>query len=62
VRRFGLVLCVLVGIGVNALVTGGLSGPHDRYQARIAWLLPLAGLLAWLPPREAQPVPRRVQT
>ncbi len=51
-RRLGLVLCVLVGITVNALVTGGLSGPHDRYQARIAWLLPLAGLLAWLPVRD----------
>jgi hypothetical protein len=30
-------------------VTGALSGPHDRYQARIAWLLPLAGLLAMRP-------------
>jgi hypothetical protein len=38
---------VLVGAGVNALVTGALSGPHDRYQARIAWLLPLAAVLAW---------------
>ncbi|MDB5374797.1 MAG: hypothetical protein JWP04_3439 [Belnapia sp.] len=42
----GLVLAVLVGVTVNAAVTGALSGPHDRYQARIAWLLPLAGLLA----------------
>lgn len=46
-RRLGLVLCVLVGLGANAAVTGALSGPHDRYQARIAWLLPLAGLLGW---------------
>ncbi len=45
----GLVGCVLVGIAVNALVTGGLSGPHDRYGARIAWLLPLAALLALRP-------------
>lgn len=42
----GLVLAVLLGVAVNAAVTGALSGPHDRYQARIAWLLPLAGLLA----------------
>ena len=49
-RRLGLVLCVLVGITANAAATGALSGPHDRYQARIAWLLPLAALLAW-PPR-----------
>ena len=39
--------CVLVGVLANAAATGALSGPHDRYQARIAWLLPLAGLLAW---------------
>ncbi|MBV1797180.1 hypothetical protein [Siccirubricoccus sp. G192] len=46
-RRLGLVLCVLAGLVANAAATGALSGPHDRYQARIAWLLPLAGLLAW---------------
>ncbi|MCB4823780.1 hypothetical protein [Roseicella aerolata] len=51
-RRLGLVLCVLVGITANAAATGALSGPHDRYQARIAWLLPLAALLA-LPGRAA---------
>ena len=37
---------MLVGLGANAVATGALSGPHDRYQARIAWLLPLAALLA----------------
>lgn len=56
-RRLGLVLCVLVGLGANALVTGGLSGPHDRYQARIAWLLPLAALLALPPRRELEQPP-----
>ncbi|WP_368040627.1 hypothetical protein [Roseicella sp. DB1501] len=55
-RRLGLVLCVLVGITANAATTGALSGPHDRYQARIAWLLPLAALLAW-PPRRPQAPP-----
>ena len=45
-RMLGLVLAVLVGVTVNAAVTGALSGPHDRYPARIAWLLPLTGLLA----------------
>lgn len=49
VRILGLVLAVLVGVAANAVVTGALSGPHDRYQARIAWLLPLAGLLAMRP-------------
>ncbi|MDW8399431.1 MAG: hypothetical protein RMK90_12815, partial [Acetobacteraceae bacterium] len=48
--RLGLVLAALVGITANALVTGGLSKPHHRYEARIVWLLPLAAALA-LPPR-----------
>ncbi len=42
-----LLLCILVGVTGNALATGALSGPYDRYQARIAWLLPLAAWLAW---------------
>ena len=32
------VLFVLLGMAGNALVTGGLSGVFDRYQARVAWL------------------------
>ncbi len=38
----GLVLCALAGLSVNALVTGALSRPHHRYEARVIWLLPLA--------------------
>lgn len=51
--RPGLLLCVLVGLAANALTTGALSGPTDRYGARIAWLLPLAAVLAWMPPAAA---------
>jgi hypothetical protein len=29
----------------NAIVTGTLAGPYDRYLARISWLLPYTGLL-----------------
>ncbi|MEI6159400.1 MAG: hypothetical protein WCP77_06165 [Roseococcus sp.] len=47
--RLALILCILVGISGNALATGALSKPHHRYQARIAWLLPLAAILA-IPP------------
>ena len=54
--RLGLVLCVLAGVLANAFATGALSGPHDRYGARIAWLLPAAALLAWRPPRPGPPV------
>lgn len=44
-RRTGLILCLLVGVVGNALATGALSMPHHRYQARIAWLLPLGAVL-----------------
>jgi hypothetical protein len=37
-----LCLFVLAAAVGNALITGGLSGPHHRYQARIAWLFLLA--------------------
>jgi peptidoglycan/LPS O-acetylase OafA/YrhL len=50
-RLLGFLLCVGVGVLANAAVTGALSGPHDRYGARIAWLLPLSALLAWWPRR-----------
>jgi hypothetical protein len=45
----GLLLAILVAVAANALATGGLSKPHERYQARIAWLLPLAALLVYTP-------------
>jgi hypothetical protein len=51
--RLGLVLGALVGISANALVTGALSKPHHRYEARIIWLLPLAAFLT-LPPRRRE--------
>lgn len=34
-----------VALLANAFATGALSGPHDRYQARIAWLVLLAPTL-----------------
>jgi hypothetical protein len=45
--RLGPILVFLLAALVfNAAATGILSGPFARYQARIAWLLPLAALLA----------------
>jgi len=43
-----LLLAALIG---NAAATGGLSKPHHRYQARIAWLLPFAAVAVLLPRR-----------
>ena len=37
---------VVCGVAANAAVTGVMSGPHDRYEARVAWLLPAAALIA----------------
>jgi hypothetical protein len=44
-----VLLIAIVALGANALATGGLSKPHLRYQARIAWLLPFAVAVALLP-------------
>lgn len=50
-RLPGLGAVIAVGLGANALVTGVLSVPNQRYGARVAWLVPflagLAALSAW---------------
>ncbi len=38
----GLAALALAALLANAFATGALSGPHDRYQARLAWLVLLA--------------------
>ncbi len=45
-RVGGFLALVLLALPVNALITGGLSGPHDRYQSRVMWLPPLLAALA----------------
>lgn len=40
----GLAAVVLVALLGNAFATGALSKPHDRYQARVAWLVLLPPL------------------
>jgi hypothetical protein len=60
-RRLGfadvaLVVLVLAAAAGNAAITGGLSGPAVRYQARLAWLFafaPAALALAALSVRQA---------
>jgi hypothetical protein len=36
---------VIAGVLWNAIVTGALSGPYDRYLARVIWLVCFIGLL-----------------
>lgn len=40
------VAMIVFGMLVNAVICGGLSGAHDRYQARVMWLLPWVAYLA----------------
>ena len=42
-QLFALFACCLVV--ANAVVCGVLSGPYNRYQARVVWLIPLASML-----------------
>lgn len=44
---FWLSIVILSGILINALICGALSTPHDRYQARVIWLLPLIAFYAY---------------
>jgi hypothetical protein len=43
-RRMFIAFCVIVLAALigNAMVTGGVSAVHDRYQTRVAWLIVLA--------------------
>jgi len=46
--RAGLCAAVFLAVLGNAVITGGLSCPHDRYQSRVIWL-PVAVVLLALP-------------
>ncbi|EAQ01565.1 hypothetical protein OB2597_03973 [Pseudooceanicola batsensis HTCC2597] len=41
----GMIVALAAGYLGNAAIFGGLSAPVDRYQARIAWLVPLLALV-----------------
>ena len=44
-KLVALYVFVIAGIIWNAVVTGALSGPYDRYLARVIWLVCFVGLL-----------------
>jgi hypothetical protein len=44
-RRNRLAAMILLALLANAAAAGALSRPHDRYQARIAWLVLVPALL-----------------
>ena len=46
--RVDLMVTVLVGgVVFNGIVSGVLSGVFERYQGRIAWLLPFGAVVLW---------------
>ena len=45
-RLIALQMFVLAAIVLNAIVTGALSGPYDRYLARVIWLILFVGLVS----------------
>jgi hypothetical protein len=42
--RVAFLILIVGALMINAAVCGALSTPHDRYQARVIWLLPLLAL------------------
>lgn len=55
----GIVLvcaALLLGVVLNAAICGILASPYDRFQARIIWLIPLAGLALIAAQAASQPL------
>jgi len=53
-RVAGLAAMIFVGVLANAFATGALSGPHDRYGARIAWVMVAGAIVLGLRERRAR--------
>lgn len=49
---------VIAALLINAAIFGGLSAPVDRYQSRLAWLVPVLLAMSFLP---GPPIMRRAQ-
>lgn len=54
-RMFPLIVITVAGITANAILTGILSGPADRYQSRVVWLIVFNFLLVALPTSPRKP-------
>lgn len=39
---------IIAGVIINAAISGAIAGVFDRYQGRLAWLIPFVALLLWL--------------
>ena len=47
-QEWAMLLVAFVGLAGNAVICGILSGVSDRYQARVAWIIPLLAILMLL--------------
>lgn len=56
-RRADLAALVLIALASNAFATGALSAVHDRYEARLAWILVLPILFSFSRPEPARRTP-----
>jgi hypothetical protein len=52
-REPDMLVVLVVGLIINAAVFGGLSVPADRYQGKIAWMVPMLAAMLWLARRPA---------
>lgn len=52
-----LLLVIGLGLTLNAVVTGGLSAVHERYQNRVIWLVPFAALVLLATARSRDALP-----
>lgn len=48
-----ITIFIVAGVIINAAVSGVIAGVFDRYQGRVAWLIPFVALLLWLQWRSA---------
>jgi hypothetical protein len=44
-RSLAFTLFIVTAVVVNGMVCGALSGPFERYQARVVWLIPMTAVL-----------------
>ena len=56
-RRADLAALILIALAANAFATGALSAVHDRYEARLTWILILPLLFSFTRPEPARHIP-----
>lgn len=44
-KLFALSILIVIGLLGNNLITGVISMPHERFQSRIIWLVPMLSIL-----------------